>query len=270
MTKSSQSEMRFFEHLEVFRSILFKCAISISVFFLFFFLLMEKMFDEIILAPCHNDFFLYKWICELSTWCSTEFGYSFLPDFCKSDFDVKIINIKLASQFLTHMSTSFWFAVLSSLPIILYFLWEFANPAFYPHERKYIKWTFLLGGILFLIGVITGYAIVFPLTLRFLVNYNLSSSIENQLSLDSYISNFFLLTLIMGALFEIPIVALLLSRIGLLTKEVLCKYRRQTIVALLILAAVITPSGDPFTLMVVFLPIWLLYEFSILLVKQKQ
>lgn len=259
--------MGFFDHLEIFRGVLFKSLISLLMLFIAYMFLMDRLFDLIILAPCNNNFILYQWICELSNWCRLTLHLDVLPEFCSKEFNVKIININLASQFLIHMSTSFWLAFLTSLPIILYFIWDFVKPALYPKEKKNAEKIFILGGVLFSIGAIIGYIIVFPLTLRFLIGYDLSNTIENQLSLDSYISSFILLVVAMGLVFELPVVAMLLSKFGLLTKGFLRKYRKHAILISLILSAVITPSGDPFTLMAVFLPIWFLYECSIFLVK---
>ncbi|MDY3288247.1 MAG: twin-arginine translocase subunit TatC, partial [Bacteroidaceae bacterium] len=123
------------------------------------------------------------------------------------------------------------------------------------------------GTMMFYIGCALGYLLVFPFTFRFLVEYDLSPSIENQINLSSYISNFTMLILVMGIVFEMPLLAWLLSQFGILHKSFLRNYRRHAVVSLLVLAAIITPSGDPFTLMLVFVPLYFLYEFSIMVVK---
>ena len=153
-------------------------------------------------------------------------------------------------------------------PIVIYLLWTFVSPALYSHEKRGIKRAFAFGNLMFFLGVAVGYFVVFPVTLRFLADYHVSAMVPNQISLDSYMDTFLMLIFIMGIIFELPLLAWLLGKIGVLKRGFFKKYRRHAIVVLLILAAVITPTGDPFTLTIVFLPIYLLYELSALLVKE--
>ena len=190
-----------------------------------------------------------------------------MPDFA-ADFHVDIININVASQFLTHISTSFWFALVLVFPYMMYEIWKFVRPALFPNEQKNVRLAFVSGTGLFYLGCAVGYCIVFPLTFRFLTQYQVAEAITNQISLNSYISNFLGITFVMGLVFEMPMLAWILSRMGILHKAFLKEYRRVAVVVLLALAALITPSGDPFTLAVVFLPLYLLYELSILIVKE--
>jgi len=254
--------MSFWDHLEELRWVILRSVIALVVFVIIGFAFMPYIFDNIIMAPSQSDFFLYKYLCKLSS------VTSLIPDFCGDDFKVNIINIKLASQFMRHISASFWFAVIFTCPYLLFELWKFISPALYENEKKSIRWVFMFGGVMFVIGCCVGYAIVFPITLRFLASYELSPTIVNQISLDSYMDNFVMLVFIMGLMFELPLVSWLLSQLGFLKKSFFHKYRRYAVVILLIVAAIITPSGDPFTLMVVFLPVYLLYEFSALFVKK--
>ena len=208
-------------------------------------------------------------ICNLSTYLSSISEYlSVLPDFCGDDFHVNLINIQLASQFFIHMSTSFWLAIVFAFPYIIYQLWSFVSPGLYEREKKNARFAFIIGNLMFFIGVAVGYLLVFPLTLRFLAGYQVSEIVPNQISLDSYMNNFLMMIFIMGIVFELPLLCWMLSGIGLLTRSFFSKYRRYAVVGLLVLAAVITPSGDPFTLMVVFLPIYMLYEVSAFFVKK--
>jgi sec-independent protein translocase protein TatC len=223
---------------------------------------MPYLFDNVILKPCFSDFYTYQWLCKISS------SMPFLPDFCDQHFHVKIVNIKLATQFFTHMSTSFWLAVMLAFPYLVYEIWKFISPALYPNEKKNAKGVFVGGTGMFFIGCAVGYFLVFPMTLRFLITWELSEAIEEQLSLESYMDNFLMIIFIMGVVFEMPLLCWLLSQIGLLKRSFFRKYRRYAIVGLLVAAAVITPSGDPFTLMVVFLPIYGLYELSALIVKK--
>ncbi|MGL5773709.1 MAG: twin-arginine translocase subunit TatC [Bacteroidales bacterium] len=258
-----ENEMSFWDHLDELRGVIFRSLIFVTVLMILFFIFMPEIFDNIILAPCRPDFILYEWLCKLN-----ETLHGILPDFCGENFHVKLINIKLASQFMTHMTTSFSLGLLFSFPFVLYQLWGFISPALYPHEKKGVAFAFVFGNILFVLGVFVGYIVVFPLTLRFLIQYELSPLIENQLSLDSYMSNFLTMIFLMGIFFELPLLSMFLSKIGVLRRSFFNKYRRHAIVFTLIAAAFITPSGDPFTLMVVFLPLYLLWELSAVFVKK--
>ena len=257
-------EMGFWDHVEALRKVILRALIIVAILSGVFFAYMTELFDSVILAQCYSDFILYKWICGLSRYIS------FIPDFCSDDFEVHLINIQLASQFFIHMSTSFWLGVVFAFPFIIFQIWKFVSPALYENEKRNARFAFLAGNTMFFIGVAVGYLLVFPLTLRFLAGYHISDLIPNQISLDSYMGNFLTMIFIMGLVFELPLLCWLLSAIGLLHRSFFSKYRRYAIVGLLVLAAVITPSGDPFTLMVVFLPIYLLYEISALFVKKDE
>ncbi len=154
--------------------------------------------------------------------------------------------------------------------LILFEIWRFISPALYPSERRGVRKALAVGSGMFFLGVLWGYSRVYPLTLRFLSTYTLSTAIENQISLNSYIDNFMMLILCMGLAFELPLVTWLLSLLGIVNKAFLRKYRRHAAVLIVVLAAVITPTGDPFTLTAVGLPLYLLYELSILMIKDKK
>lgn len=253
--------MTFWDHLEVLRWSLARVAAVLFVLLVGCFIAMPHIFDSFILGPTTSDFFVYRLLSGLGS-----SGSQWLPDF-SSDFKIDIININVASQFLTHISTSFWIALVLVFPYLIYEIWKFLKPALYDNEQRSVRLAFTAGTVLFYLGCATGYCIVFPLTFRFLTTYTVAGSIVNQISLNSYMSNFLTLVFVMGVVFEIPILAWILSTIGLLHKGTLVEYRKFAVVVLLVLAALITPSGDPFTLSVVFLPLYLLYELSILVVK---
>ncbi len=257
----SDQEMTFWDHLDELRKVLYRSAIFLVVFMLVFFSLKDILFDSIIFAPTSSDFILYRGMDRVLQWLH-------LP--ALEPFSLKLINIELSAQFFIHISTSFYFGLVCATPIILYFLWGFVSPALYPNEIRAVKKAFGLSGFLFFIGVMVGYFLVFPLTLRFLGTYQVSQSVVNEISLQSYISMFVWLILIMGVVFELPCLALLLSKFGIITKNLLKKYRKHAFVVILVLAAFITPSGDPFTLFAVAMPIYFLYEISILLCSDKK
>lgn len=250
--------MTFWEHLDELRKVLFHSAIIIIVLMAAIFMAKDFVFNKVVFAPIDSDFLLYKFIDKVLAAMN-------MP--ALEPFKLELINIDLSAQFFIHISTSFYFALVLSMPFIFYQLWAFVRPALYESEERAAKAVFTFAGILFLIGVLVGYYLIFPLTLRFLGTYQVSPDVANQISLQSYISMFTWLILIMGVVFEMPSLAAILSRVGILTKEFLKKYRKHAFVVLLIVAAFITPSGDPFTLMAVGLPLYGLYELSILVCR---
>lgn len=254
--------MSFWGHLDVLRGVLFRIVLFTGIIAIGLFIGMHWIFDNIILAPCNGNFPLYQFFDFITSLISDN-------DATNSHFHVNLINIKLASQFFIHISTSCWLAATLAFPFIIYQLWGFISPALYEHEKRGVKSTFFFGNIMFYLGVSVGYFLVFPLTLRFLADYQLSESIPNTISIDSYMDNFFIITFMMGIVFELPLLAWLLGKIGIMSRNFFSKYRRHAIVVLLIAAAMITPTGDPFTLAAVFFPIYFLWELSSKLVPKK-
>jgi sec-independent protein translocase protein TatC len=261
-----QEEMSFWDHLEDLRWTLFRCIIALVIFSIAGFACMRYLFDKVILAPCHFDFILYRFLCKVTSAVTS--AIPFLPDFCDDTYHVEIFNMKLATQFFTHMSTSFYLAILLTFPYLMYEVWKFISPALYDYEKKNVRWVFLFGTIMFFVGCSVGYFLVFPMTLRFLATYHLSQAITEQVSLESYMNNFLMLIFIMGVVFEMPILSWLLSKLGVLYRSFFNKYRRHAVVGLLVIAAFITPSSDPFTLACVFFPLYGLYELSAFFVKK--
>ena len=255
-------EMSFWDHIDALRGVLVRMVVVLVAVTLGLFFVMPSIFDKVILAPCHGDFVLYRLFEQMTA------SVPWLPQFTTAGFEVELINIKLASQFFIHMSSSFWLALVLTFPLMLYFLWTFIAPALYPREKRGVKTAFLIGCLMFFLGVAVGYFVVFPVTLRFLADYHVSQLVPNQISLDSYMDTFLMLIFVMGVIFELPLVAWLLGSLGALHRGFFRTYRRHAVIVLLALAAIITPTGDPFTLMVVFLPIYLLYEISAYLVPK--
>ncbi len=258
----AEKEKSFWDHLEEFRWTLIRIIVAVIVFSIAGFIIIPKIFDSIILAPRSSDFITYRLFEKAGEYLP------FMPDFSAGSFNVEILNINMITQFMTYISTSFSFGVLCTIPYILYELWRFVSPALYEHEAKGIKTAFGFGGVMFVIGCLVGYFIVFPLIFRFLITFELSESIENMISLDSYMNNFYTLILVMGLVFELPLVFWLLSKLGLIYRSFFRKYRRHAIVGSLLAAALITPSGDPFSLFVVTIPIYMLWEISAFVVKK--
>ncbi|MDD2514793.1 MAG: twin-arginine translocase subunit TatC [Proteiniphilum sp.] len=259
----AEKEMSFWDHLEEFRWTLIRTIGAVLVFSIIGFIIIPYIFDSVILAAKSSDFVTYRFLDKASQLIP------FLPDFSADAFEVQILNINMTTQFMTYISTSLSFGVLCTIPYILYELWKFISPALYDNEAKGVKTAFGFGGFMFVVGCLVGYFVVFPLIFRFLITFELSDSIENMLSLDSYMSNFYTLILIMGLVFELPLVFWLLSNLGLIYRPFFRKYRRHAVVGSLLAAALITPSGDPFSLIVVTVPIYMLWEISAFMVKKE-
>ena len=179
----------------------------------------------------------------------------------------KLINIDVTAQFVTHVQVALCIGFVVALPLMIWWLYGFVAPALYRQEKRYTVIFMVCAVLLFAAGVALNYFLIFPLSFRFLSEYQVSPAVVNQISLSSYFSLLLVLSILMGLLFEVPVVTWLLSRLGILRPEYLKRYRRHVFVALLIVAAVITPTGDPFTLLLVTLPVYGLYELSILIIR---
>lgn len=240
----------FWDHLDVLRSCLFKIAVVTVGASVIAFCFKELLFD-IVLAPRESDFITYRL-----------FGLH--PE------KVNLMNIGLTEQFMIHMKTSFYVGFLLASPYILYQIFCFVAPGLYDNERKYaVK---LVGGVyvMFMIGTLINYLCIFPMTVNFLGNYKVSEDVANMLTLQSYMDTLLMMNLVMGIVFELPMICWILGKLGLINAAFMRNYRRHAIVIILIASAVITPTGDAFTLSIVALPIWMLYEISIIIVARTQ
>jgi sec-independent protein translocase protein TatC len=211
------------------------------------FFMKDKLFD-IVLAPKDSSFCTYRLL-----------GIE--------DFSIQLVNTDLTEQFMIHMKVALMAGLLIASPYILYTLFRFISPALYENERKYSIRITVAAYVMFLIGVVVNYLLIFPLTVRFLGTYRVSEEVQTLLTLTSYIDTLTMMTLIFGIIFEIPVVSWLLAKAGMLKASWMTRYRRHAIIAILIVAAIITPTADILTLVIVSLPIWLLYETSIVLVR---
>jgi sec-independent protein translocase protein TatC len=241
--------MTFWDHLDVLRRSIVRCVVVLLAAAIGLFAFKDFLFDGLILAPAKEDFFLYKWI--------------------GADFSLNLVNLEVTAQFMIHMKMAFLCALVLTFPYLIYKVWDFISPALYENERRAVSKAFIFASCLFYIGVVVGYSLIFPLMLNFFADYQVSESVPNTFSFSSYISLLTPMVLTFGIVFEFPTVAALLSSLGILTRETMQKYRRHAICAVVILAAVITPSGDPFSLAVVAVPLYLLYEFSVFICKSE-
>lgn len=193
----------------------------------------------------------------------------FLPVIFGSSPEVQLINTELTRQFVVHMMTSLYVGIIVAAPYIIFELYRFISPGLYENERRYTTPLVIASYFMFMMGILFCYFILFPITFRFLANYQVDTSIQNLITLESYIDTLVFLSLAMGIIFEIPILSWLLGRLGILHRQQMQQYRRHAIVIILIIAAIITPTSDAITLAIVSLPMYLLYEVSILLVPRK-
>jgi sec-independent protein translocase protein TatC len=259
MEQASESEKQsFWDHLDILRASLVKIAAVTAVFAVVAFFFKEALFS-VILAPKDADFITYRWLYFFSGRVTDEQA---------QDFYVKLINTGLAQQFMIHMKVAMCTGVLCASPYILYQLFRFVSPALYANERKYVVRVVGYGYIMFMVGVLISYFLIFPLTFRFLGTYQVSDQVENMISLQSYISTLLMMSLAMGIVFEIPILSWLFAKLGFISADFMRRYRRHAVVIILVVAAIITPTSDVFTLLLVSLPMWLLYEVSIWIVKR--
>lgn len=238
--------MTFWDHLEELRRVLLRCIIVVATFAVLAFIFKDELF-AIIFAPKSPHF---------------------LPGIFGETLTIQLINTELPRQFVVHMMVSFYAGIIVSAPYIIFELYRFISPGLYENERRCSTPLIAAAYLMFMSGILFSYFILFPITFRFLAGYQVDSSVENLISLESYIDTLVFLSLAMGIVFEIPVLSWLLGRLGILHRSTMQQYRRHAIVIILIVAAVITPTSDAITLTIVSLPMYLLYEVSILLVPR--
>ena len=239
--------LTFWDHLDVLRSSLIRMVVAVCVLAIAAFAMKDELF-AIVLAPRSSDFVTYQLLGVEA-------------------FHINLMNTGLTEQFMIHMRTAIYAGILLASPYILYELFRFVSPGLYQNERRYGLWIVGAAYVMFVVGTLINYFVIFPLTVRFLGTYQVSPDVANMLTLQSYIDTLLGMSLVMGVVFELPVVCGLLGRMGLITDRMMSTYRRHAVVAILVLAAIITPTTDVFTLFVVALPIYLLYELSIQIVR---
>lgn len=240
--------MTFWDHLEDLRKSIMRMAgvYVLTAIVLFFF--KDFLFDDVILAPSKSDFFFYR--------------------LAGLDFSLSLVNIEVSAQFMIHMKVTFICALILIFPYLVFELWRFVAPALYEREKGAVRGAFSFASILFYLGLAVGYFIILPVMLNFFAGYQVSADVPNTFSLSSYISLFTSTIMTFGLVFEFPTIVAILSALGLVTRDMMREYRRHAICAVVIVAALITPSGDPFSLLVCTVPLYILYEFSILVCKK--
>jgi len=250
------NEMTFWDHLDELRATLWHIIIAILITSILAFTFKEILFDRIILAPKSPDFITYRILCKIGAWLS-------LQSLCITPEKFELININLAGQFTSHMNISLIAGLILAIPYALWELWRFIKPGLTPDEVMAARGGVVVTSILFLTGVLFSYFVVAPLMINFLGGYMVSASVSNQIALTSYVSAITMMTLLMGLLFELPVLVLFLTRIGILTPSFLRKYRKHTAIAILIISGIITPSPDIFSQLIVAVPLYALFEVSV-------
>ena len=254
-------ELNFWDHVQEFRRYLFNSVIFIFIFTILSFLCKDFIFNTVILSPGKSSFITYRFLCQISLILK-------IPELCVKNIPLQIINTELGGQFRSHLTISVFSGIVLSFPFIIYQLWCFVKPALKEKEKSKAKGMIFYISLLFFTGVLFGYFIITPFTINFLLNYELSNSIKNYISLNSYISNVTILPLSIGVFFEMPLLIMFLTRINLVSVSFLRKYRIYSYIIILIVSAFITPSTDMFSQIIVSIPIFFLYELSIKISKK--
>lgn len=258
MSKTSDSNiLTFGEHLDVLRKVLMKVACAVAVFMIVVFCFKDEVF-KFLLGPCESNFATFEVLRKLLAHISN--NITLYPG------NIELITTDISSQFMAHLSVSFYMGVLLASPYILFELMRYITPALYEKEKKYAYR--LLGSVyvLFFLGMLVSYWILFPISCRFLASYSVSPDVKALISLDSYMSLFNSLTILMGVVFQLPVLALSLAKMGFIDNKMMANYRRHAFILIVVIAAIITPP-DILTLIIVALPLYFLYEVSILGVK---
>lgn len=247
--RGNTAEMSFWEHLDVLRGLIFRVLGVVCVLSCLGLVFKEQLF-RVILAPSSPDFFMYRLM--------------------GADFSMELINVDISAQFFVHIKASFAAGLILGFPYLVWEIWRFIVPALYANEKKAVKKAFFLSSGLFYVGAAVGYFVILPFCLQFFMNYNVSPEIANTVTLRSYMSMFNSMVFLMGIAFEFPSAILLLSTLGVLDKTILKRGRKYAFIVLLIVAAFITPTGDPLSMLVLAAPLYLLYELSIMLCSSRR
>ncbi|MBN2275000.1 MAG: twin-arginine translocase subunit TatC [Bacteroidales bacterium] len=253
--------MTFLEHLEELRWHLIRSAVAIVVIAVLAFMYKHIVFDLIILGPSRADFLTNRLLCRLGVALD-------IPKLCLNTRPMVLQSIEMAGQFTTHIKISVIAGLVIASPYVFYEFWKFVRPALYSKERRAARGAVLAVSFLFFTGVLFGYYVICPLTVNFLFNYRVSDMAQNNIKLMSYVSTITGIGMAAGVVFELPAVVYFLTRIGLVTPDFLKKFRKHAIVAILLLAAIITPSPDVFSQLLVAFPLFFLYEISILISRR--
>lgn len=254
---SEEKEMSFLDHLEELRWHVVRSVAVVFIFMILAFIFVPWIFDNIIFAPAKIDFPAFKYMCQLGKLTGLE------ETLCVTELPFKVQSRNMTGQFMMSLTAAFVIGLIVAFPYVVWEFWSFVKPGLQTKERKFSKGAVFAVSFLFMLGVLFGYYILCPMTIWFLSTYSISNMIVNEFDITSYVSTITSLILGCGLLFQFPIVIYFLSKVGIVTPELMRKYRKHSIVVILVLGAIITPSGDPFSLTVISLPLYMLFEISI-------
>jgi len=257
---SDPNLLTFGGHLEVLRRMMFRIIAVMMVLAIAIFCFKDKTF-EFLLAPSQWDFVTYRYIEKFLHHLGSSFSFS--------EYHINLIATELSSQFMTHITTALYLGLLGASPYILIELFRFITPALYENEKKYSVQVAITMYLLFIVGVLMSYFVLFPISFRFLGTYSVSGMVESNITLKSYIGTFTTLTLVMGLVFQLPVIAFFLGKLEVVSSEQLRQYRKYAFLVIMLVAAIITPP-DLMTLVLVTIPLYLLYEVSILVLKRME
>lgn len=254
---SEEKEMTFLDHLEELRWHVIRAFVAIVVLMIVAFAFITPIFDYVLFAPAKIDFIFFKWMCQLGDLAGAK------ETLCVTELPFKVQSRNMTGQFMMSITASFVIGLIVAFPYVIWELWAFVRPGLQLKEKKFSRGAVFAISSLFLIGVSFGYFILSPMTIWFLSTYQVSTMIVNEFDITSYVSTVASLVLGCGLLFQFPVVVYFLTKIGIVTPQLMRKYRRHAVVVIIILGAVVTPSADPFSLAIISLPLYFLYEISI-------
>lgn len=260
MAKKNQDEMSFLEHLEVLRWHILRAFLAIFLAAIIAFVFKNIIFDRIILAPKSPEFPTNVFLCDLGKLTG-------VLKLCINTLPLEIISIKMAGQFTMHILVSLLAGLVVAFPYVFYEFWSFVVPALHSREKRHARGAVFYSSFLFLTGVSFGYFIISPLTVHFLGSYSVSQEVTNQINLISYVSTLSSVVLASGVIFELPVLAYFLTKAGLITPDFMRKYRRHSLIVILVLSAIITPP-DVFSQILVAVPLIILYEVGIFISRR--
>lgn len=254
---SEEKEMTFLDHLEELRGHVIRAVLAVIILTVLAFIYVPWIFENIVFAPAKLDFPTFKYMCQLGKFLNAE------ESLCVTELPFKVQSRNMTGQFMMSITASFVIGLIAAFPYVVWELWSFVRPGLQTKERKFSRGAVSVISFLFLLGVFFGYYLLSPMTIWFLATYKISNIISNEFDITSYVSTISGLVLGCGLLFQFPMVVYFLSKIGIVTPDLMRKYRKHSIVGILFIGAIITPSADPFTLTLISLPLYLLFEISI-------
>ena len=255
-----ENEMSFLDHLEELRWHIVRSLIGIVVFAIAAFVSKELVFGTIILGPSKPDFWTFVTLCKLSSAVGVN-------AFCIEELPFIIQSRQMTGQFMMHITSSFVIGLIMAFPYAFWEIWRFVKPGLYPKERRAARGATFYVSFLFILGVVFGYFVIAPISVYFLTNYQIDPSILNEIDIISYVGLVTTIVLACALLFQLPVMVFFLTKAGLVTPELMKKYRKHAVVAILILGAVVTPP-DVFSQVLIAIPLLLLYQISILISKR--